>query len=581
MGTRMANLQRAVTRPMVSVPSRRVQRACNCAEQEETKGPAGTLQRAAHGRGVRGEAPPVVGEVLRSSGQPLPGGLAGEMGARMGGFDFSQVRVHAGDSAARSADAVGARAFTVGHQVVFGAGQFSPATAAGRALIAHELTHVVQQSRAPALPPGAPLRIGDPDTAAEREAHAIAHGQGQAIPRAGSDAMVQRDDNQPIDVDLAAPTQKNADDLVKAGIELPTVSPGVYEQIAGPLDHSGQPLTQADRKAIQTALKLSVAPAAAAPMALPLGPQFLLHDTAGLLGSSAIQSQVKQGRGPLGKGVTAYVPRAGDAVMARPGFFESRRPSTTAFEKGFDVISQPARETLMRQAWNAAASTEQDAALDAALAGTGLTANELSTEKADARAQLQPKSSDTITSTGIWATGELCARVTASGAAAVARKNKALALSTGCTGLALYFAARAQRTVSLVPVEINQESGLKNPASKNQNTCDPKSSNVKPLPNPAYTASQYAALVNLYLQAALAAGRFPKITTHFVVDAFERGHCDPRCFDLTRLYHDIAVVMNHAAHSRYGDLPSYGTTWGTHNIWWDNTICGQGPPKQP
>jgi uncharacterized protein DUF4157 len=581
MGIREANLQRAAARPRVFLPSRRIQRACTCADRDEANGPAGTLQRAAHGRGVRGEAPPVVGEVLRSSGQPLPRGLAGEMGARMGGFDFSRVRVHAGDNAARSADAVGARAYTVGPQVVFGAGQFRPATAEGRALLAHELAHVVQQSRAPALPSRSPLMIGDPDTAAEREAHAVAHADRQATPRTASAAVVQRDGDGPIDVDLAVPTQKDADDLAKAGIDLPRVSQGVYEQIAGPLDHSGQALTEAERKAIQTALKLSAAPAATPALALPLGAQFLLHDTAGLLGSSAIQKQVDQGRGPLGKGVTAYVPKTGDAIMARPGFFESRRPSTTAFEKGLDVIAQPARETLIRQAWNAATSAEQSAALDAGLAGTGLTADELKTEKDDARAQLRSRSSAQITSTAIWSTGELCAKLTTSGAAAMASKGMEIALSTGCAGLAPYFAVRAQRTVSLIPVEINQETGLKNPKSKDQNTCNPKSSNVKPLPSPAYTASQYAALVKLYLQAALAAGRFPKITTHFVVDAFEKGHCDPRCFDLTRLYHDIAVVMNHAAHSRYGDLPSYGTTWGTHNIWWNDTICGGGPPKQP
>lgn len=61
------------------------------------------------------------------------------------GYDFSPVRVHADAAAEQSARDVDAHAYTVGHDVVFGAGQFSPETQAGRRMIAHELTHVVQQ----------------------------------------------------------------------------------------------------------------------------------------------------------------------------------------------------------------------------------------------------------------------------------------------------------------------------------------------------------------------------------------------------------------------------------------------------
>jgi hypothetical protein len=63
--------------------------------------------------------------------------------------DFSSVRVHAGDTAADSADMVHARAYTVGHDVVFAAGQYSPDSAHGKRLLAHELTHVIQQTQAP------------------------------------------------------------------------------------------------------------------------------------------------------------------------------------------------------------------------------------------------------------------------------------------------------------------------------------------------------------------------------------------------------------------------------------------------
>jgi hypothetical protein len=67
------------------------------------------------------------------------------------GHDFSQVRVHTDAQAARSTRAVDALAYTVGQNIVFGAGQYAPATAMGRKLLAHELTHVLQQTGAPQM----------------------------------------------------------------------------------------------------------------------------------------------------------------------------------------------------------------------------------------------------------------------------------------------------------------------------------------------------------------------------------------------------------------------------------------------
>lgn len=101
------------------------------------------------------QAPASVDRVLASSGRPLEPALRHEMGQRFG-HDFSQVRVHAGTAAEQSAQDVNAQAFTVGSNIVFGQGQFAPETHAGRRLIAHELTHVVQQeapSRTKSLQP--------------------------------------------------------------------------------------------------------------------------------------------------------------------------------------------------------------------------------------------------------------------------------------------------------------------------------------------------------------------------------------------------------------------------------------------
>ncbi len=114
--------------------------------------------------------PPVVRHVLRSPGQPLDAAARAFFEPRLG-HDFSKVRVHTDAEAAESARAVNALAYTVGRDVVFGTGQYMPATAEGKRLLAHELTHVVQQRASRAS--GA-LAIGAADHASEHEASAAA-----------------------------------------------------------------------------------------------------------------------------------------------------------------------------------------------------------------------------------------------------------------------------------------------------------------------------------------------------------------------------------------------------------------------
>jgi len=87
------------------------------------------------------------------------------------GYDFSDVRIHTGGLAARSAEAVEAQAFTVGSDIVFGWGRFAPSTPEGRTLLAHELTHVVQQgaARAADLPDNGPDTIPAPVTSGRQD----------------------------------------------------------------------------------------------------------------------------------------------------------------------------------------------------------------------------------------------------------------------------------------------------------------------------------------------------------------------------------------------------------------------------
>ena len=90
-------------------------------------------------------APDSVDRVLAGSGRPLEPGLQQDMQQRFG-HDFSQVRVHTHGAAEQSARDVNANAYTVGYDIVFGEGRYAPQTREGQRLIAHELTHVVQQT---------------------------------------------------------------------------------------------------------------------------------------------------------------------------------------------------------------------------------------------------------------------------------------------------------------------------------------------------------------------------------------------------------------------------------------------------
>ena len=124
------------------------------AEQVLSRSPTGPIaagslgiRRVAAQSGESTAAPPSVQRALAGVGTPLEPGLRQDMEQRFG-HDFSRVRVHTGAAAEQSARDVNAHAYTLGHSIVFDTGRFTPATHEGRRLLAHELTHVVQQSGA-------------------------------------------------------------------------------------------------------------------------------------------------------------------------------------------------------------------------------------------------------------------------------------------------------------------------------------------------------------------------------------------------------------------------------------------------
>jgi hypothetical protein len=121
------------------------------------------VQRKTRGDAGVPTAAPIVSEVLRSPGHPLDGDTRAFMEPRFG-YDFSRVRVHSDSAAGQSARDVSANAYTIGHHIVFDSDRFAPATHDGRRLIAHELTHVVQQSGRgfPIAPPNSSVEVQSP-----------------------------------------------------------------------------------------------------------------------------------------------------------------------------------------------------------------------------------------------------------------------------------------------------------------------------------------------------------------------------------------------------------------------------------
>ena len=130
------------------------------------------------------EAPsPVLDVIGRGGGRPLDPEVRGVMESHMG-HDFGDVRIHTDGRASESARSINAQAYTVGTDIVFQGGRYEPGTPAGQRMIAHELTHVVQQKAGPVdgTPSAGGIQLSDPsdrfEQAAERNAELVMSGGG-------------------------------------------------------------------------------------------------------------------------------------------------------------------------------------------------------------------------------------------------------------------------------------------------------------------------------------------------------------------------------------------------------------------
>lgn len=159
------------------------------------------LQRAVGNAGVATmveEDRSPVHDVVGSGGTPLDPETRGEMEGRFG-QDFGDVRVHTDGAAQESAKSVNAQAYTVGSNIVFQRDKYDPSSTDGRHMLAHELTHVVQQRSGPVdgSDAGGGIKVSDPSDRFEREASANADRLMSTPTPATTAASVQRQEAPP------------------------------------------------------------------------------------------------------------------------------------------------------------------------------------------------------------------------------------------------------------------------------------------------------------------------------------------------------------------------------------------------
>lgn len=140
------------------------------------------LQRITAQRLAGEEKSPVL-DVVSGGGRPLEDPVRADMEKRLGA-SFADVRIHDDAAAHDSAKSVNAHAYTTGHNIVFQRGLYDPGSKAGATMLAHELTHVVQQRSGPVdgTPAGNGVRISDPADRFEREASANAERAMATVP---------------------------------------------------------------------------------------------------------------------------------------------------------------------------------------------------------------------------------------------------------------------------------------------------------------------------------------------------------------------------------------------------------------
>lgn len=560
----------------------------------------GAFQAKPEGRAAL--APRNVGAVRSAlgAGRPIENGVRSRM-ERGFGTRFDGVRVHTDSTAAALATDFSARAFTIGGDIAFGAGTYRPGTEEGDRLLAHELAHTLQQQQNLAL---------------HRE------GGGCNGCDCNADVSPTEADAGEEDAGVADAGPSDAPSIAGAGeADAGAADAGTKEE---PTEKAHTPLSEADKATIVKKTG-GTAPTGPGPTFSKDGPRFILHDTGAKPDSDdpvkiaeenkkieeankKIEEENKKSKKkkplkPLktvrsddekekaraaelakiggtsaGEGPTGYVTTGGDFEMAHPKFYLPRRVTATEFEKGQDLMSQIDREKNMQAIWAATAEAPREAALDDAVNDPMLSTKQKDAEKKTAREDLDASKTTprdfpkhpAVHTAATWAVARICEQVADPAVGAKKLAGDEAKLDAGCKTMAPVFAARAERIPDSTNLEIYREAGT---------ACSTDSKTAQAFA--PYPAAVYKGVEKAYLLAALEAGQFPELTTHYFLDSPKvtksQNRCDPRCFRLDMLYGLIQADLGHKAGSTYGVPPKFGTSWGTDTVWWFDPVCGKKP----
>jgi hypothetical protein len=152
----------------------------------------------------------------RGGGQPLDGSIQAKM-SQATGDDFSDVKVHNSSEAADLSQQVGAAAFTTGKDIFFNQGNYNPQTGSGQELLAHELTHVVQQSSG-AAGGGGGMTVNAPGDQYEQEADSVAKAVTSAPSGAAAEnqaGLQRKDEDDEIQMKALNPEEEDDEELAK------------------------------------------------------------------------------------------------------------------------------------------------------------------------------------------------------------------------------------------------------------------------------------------------------------------------------------------------------------------------------
>jgi len=535
------------------------QRKCAGCEEDEDK----KLQRKA--QGVNAESPetalPLVHQTLNSSGQPLDRDTLSFMEERFG-YDFKAVRVHDNADAAASADAIHATAYTVGSAIAFGSGSFNPATQKGRRLLAHELTHVVQQAEG--------VKTVQRDD------------------KPGADKPKAEEKSQPVSKAGAALTKEEREALVKkfGAPSTSTVAPAkgelrfvLHDTAAGePGKSRKEDLVRLGHTALGEGYLATIP--ATNPSVISSKTFFEAHRVTVTQDEQADSVLSEAKREPLLRQVWAAADEKARndaltvALSKKPDFL------TKATEKQFEAeVAKYRTKTIGELTGTGKIFTGgywavEELCRKAKVDGiTSVIADfSLAPAKPAGGAAKPAKPADTppaaITAVPLGIVSAITAGIetgtaVVAGMAAVAERRKKF--TDACTALEKLFATRNAAVQSSAHVEMVQP---EDPGTG----CTP-GKGAKKLSNP-YTTHQYQEVEDLYLKAALEGGRFPFITTHYFVQQALGDRCDPRCFDLGNLYQMLQKDLGHKPNTIYGLPTNYGEKFKGESIWWHPVVCG-------